>query len=265
MSICHRLLLLFALLLTPVAATHAQSPADIGIVVLHGKGGNPGGLTKPLHDGLEAKGFRVASLEMPWSKRRGYDKDIATAVEEVSAALKELRAKGAKKVFVVGHSQGGVFSIYYASRQPLDGLVIIAPGGNVATNFYQSKISGSVERARDLVSGGKGGETGDFDEFEGGRGSWTVRTTAASYFSWFDPQGGMNQMKSSAALPKTLPVLHVAPTSDYPVLLRSKQEMFDALPGHPMKKLHEPSSNHRDAPRDSVDEVARWILEVAGK
>ena len=41
--------------------------------------------------------------------------------------------------------------------------------------------------------------------------------------------------------------------------------MFDALPAHPLKKLYEPSSTHRDAPRDSVDEIARWAREVAAK
>jgi hypothetical protein len=62
-----------------------------------------------------------------------------------------------------------------------------------------------------------------------------------------------------------LPVLHVAPTSDYPALLRAKQGMFNALPDHPLKRLYEPNSDHRNAPRDSVDEIARWIGEVAGK
>ena len=32
-----------------------------------------------------------------------------------------------------GHSQGAVFALYYASRNPLDGLILVAPGGNVAT------------------------------------------------------------------------------------------------------------------------------------
>lgn len=251
-------------MLMPAAAAQDAAP-QIGIAVMHGKGGNPDGLTKPLSDGLAAQGFLVASLEMPWSKRRSYDSDVAAAEQEVSAALQALRARGAKKVFVAGHSQGAVFAIHYATRQKIDGLILIAPGGNVATGFYQGKVGGSVDRARKMVSAGKGAETAEFDEFEGGRGNWTVRTTAASYLSWFDPQGAMNQMQSSAALPKSLPVLHVAPTSDYPALLRAKQEMFDALPDHPLKKLYEPGSDHRNAPRDSVDEIARWIREVAAK
>ncbi len=250
-----------ALFAAPVSA---QNTPAIGIVVMHGKGGGPGGLVKPLADGLEARSFRVANLQMPWSRDRKYDVDVAAAVSEVNAAVSDLRSKGAVKIFVAGHSQGAVFALHYATRGKVDGLIIIAPGGDVSTNFYRQQVGRSVSRAKDQIAAGKGGETDDYDESEGGK-NWTVRTTAAIYFSWFNPDGAMNQIKSSAALPKTLPVLHVAPTSDYPALLRAKQDMFRALPDHPLKRLYEPNSDHRNAPRDATDAIAGWIGEVAAK
>ena len=256
---------LFALAVALPLAASAQTAPVIGIVVMHGKGGSPERLVAPLADGLTQKGYRVANLEMPWAGKRNYDKDVAAAEQEVTAALTELRNKGAKKLFVAGHSQGAVFALHYAGKHPLDGLIIIAPGGNVATAFYQQQIGASVSRARHLVTSGKGDERGEFDEYEGGRGNWSVNTTAAIYLTWFDPDGAMNQEKSSAALPKSLPVLHVAPTSDYPALLRAKQSMFKALPDHPLKRLYEPNSDHRNAPRDSVDEIARWAVEVTAR
>mgnify|MGYP003385465275 CR=1 FL=1 len=256
---------LFVLALAlPFAASAQPSPPVIGIVIMHGKGGSPDGLVRTLAAGLEQKGYQVANLEMPWSRKRAYDKDVAAAEQEVGTALNELRGKGAKKLFVAGHSQGAVFALHYASKHPLDGLIIIAPGGNVAHAFYRQQVGTSVSRARNLLASGKGNEPGEFDESEGGK-NWTVHTTAAVYLSWFDPDGAMNQEKSSRALPKSLPVLHVAPTSDYPALLRAKQQMFDALPDHPLKKLYEPSSDHRNAPRDSVNEIARWAAEVAAR
>ena len=256
------MILALALFASPVSA---QNAPVIGIVVMHGKGGSPGGLVKAMSDGLQTKGLRVSSLEMPWSGQRKYDSDVAAAEQQVLAAIKALRDGGAQKLFVAGHSQGAVFGLHFASRHPLDGLIIIAPGGNVGTTFYQQQIGASVSRARRMVADGKGNERADFDEFEGGRGNWTVNTTAATYLSWFEPEGAMNQMKSSAALPKTLPVLHVAPTSDYPALLRAKQEMFDAIPANPLKRLYEPAADHRTAPTAAVDEIVRWTREVAGK
>lgn len=256
--------LLLALML-PFAAGAQPAPPTIGIVVMHGKGGSPDRLVKPLADGLAQKSHLVANLEMPWSGKRNYDRNVAAAEQEVSAALNELRSKGAKKLFVAGHSQGAVFALHYAGKHPLDGLIIIAPGGNVATAFYQQQIGASVSRARSLVASGKGDERGDFDEYEGGRGRWTVNTTATIYSSWFDPEGAMNQQKSSRGLPKTLPVLHIAPTADYPALLKTKQSMFNDLPAHPLTRLYEPNSDHRNAPRDSVDEIARWATEVSSR
>ncbi len=256
---------LFTILLLAAGTAAAQSTADIGIVIMHGKGGSPTGLVKKLADGLKSKGFRVANLEMPWSRKRDYDKNVTDAAQEVSAALDKLRAGGAQKVFVAGHSQGAVFALHYAGKHPLDGLILIAPGGDVSTRFYQQKIGSSVDRAHSLVSDGKGNERGEFDEFEGGNGNWTVRTTAATYLTWFDPDGAMNQEKSSRALPNSLPVLHVAPTSDYPALMRRKQEMFDALPDHPLKRLFEPEANHRSAPTAALEEITRWTAEVAAR
>ncbi len=245
-------------------AGQAVAQSAIGFVVLHGKGGRPEGLTAPLDASLQQQGMLVISPEMPWSGKRKYDTDVASAEAQVGEAIRNLRQRGAVKVFLAGHSQGAVFGLHYATKHPLDGLVLIAPGGNVATNFYRQKVSPSVSKARSLVAEGKSNEPGEFEEFEGDKGFWTVRTTAAAYLSWFDPEGAMNQSKSSRALPKTLPVLHVAPTSDYPALLRAKQDMHDDL-ATPLKRLYEPSSNHRNAPRDAAAEVARWAVEVAGK
>lgn len=262
-----RLLAAAVLAFTCIAASAAaQETSAIGVVILHGKGGRPEGLTRPLAVSLiQQKGWHVANIEMPWSGRRQYDVDVQSAAEEVSAAIRALRQLGASRIFLAGHSQGAVFAVHYATKYPLDGLILIAPGGNVATRFYQKQIGASVARARQLVAEDKGKAPGEFDEFEGGKGHWTLRTTAETYLSWFDPDGAMNLMKSAAALPKDLPVLQVTPTGDYPALLRTKQELFDALPAHPLKQLHEPVSDHRGAPRNAAAEIARWIGEVAAR
>ncbi len=246
----------------PVAAQDAQ---NIGIVVMHGKGGRPTGLVRQLAEGLKNKGHKVANIEMPWSEKRAYDTDIAGADREVDAAIARLRAAGSTKIFVAGHSQGGVFALHYAVKHPMDGLILIAPGGNVGTRFYQSKVGASVAQARDMVSAGKGNERGEFIDYEGSQPDADIRTTAAIYLTWFDPDGAMNQKKSSEALPASLPVLYVGPTNDYPGLRRAKNEMFSALPSNPLTKLYEPDATHRNAPTESLEEIARWVLEVAAK
>src|ERR1043165_603601 len=91
-------LLIFALVLA--APLPALAQAGIGIVIMHGKGGMPTGLVRGLASALEAKGYAVANIEMPWSDKRNYDAPVGKAVEEVDAAVAGLRGNGARKVFV---------------------------------------------------------------------------------------------------------------------------------------------------------------------
>jgi pimeloyl-ACP methyl ester carboxylesterase len=241
----------------------APSPA-IGMVIMHGKGGSPARLVSGLASALEQKSYLVANLEMPWSANREYDVGVDIAEKEVDAALGSLRAKGANKVFVAGHSQGALFAIYYGGKHPVDGVIAIAPGGNVANNIFRGELGSYVEQARKLVADGKGNEKTRFGDYEGSKGPYTVTATPAAYLSWFDPEGAMNQVKSSRAMNPRVPVLFIAPTNDYPGLVKIKQQMFGALPRNPLTRMYEPDSSHRDAPFASRDEIVRWTAEVAG-
>jgi pimeloyl-ACP methyl ester carboxylesterase len=253
------LVILFATVLQPA---EAQSPeAKIGVVIMHGKGGSPTRHVADLASFLEAKGYLVANIEMPWSGRRQYDVDVGAADKEVESALAELRRKGATKLFVAGHSQGGVFALHCGGRHAIEGVVAIAPGGNVANRLFRQNLGEAVERARKLVTEGKGGEKTSFIDFEGSKGTFPVMSTPAAYLSWFRPDGAMNQ--STAASSVKVPVLFVAPTGDYRGLQRIKQRMFDALPRHPLTRLYEPDSTHLGAPSAARDEILRWTSQVA--
>jgi pimeloyl-ACP methyl ester carboxylesterase len=246
-------------------ASLAQAPSPaIGVVLMHGKGGSPARHVSSLAASLEQKGYLVANLEMPWSGNREYNAGVDGAEKEVDAALESLRAKGAGKLFVAGHSQGGLFAIHYGGKHPVNGIIAIAPGGNVANPTYRKELGRYVEEARKLVAEGKGNERARFADYEGSKGTYVLTATPAAYLTWFDPEGAMNQLKASKAMNPQVPVLFIAPKNDYPALQRIKQMMFDALPGNPLTRLYEPASSHLDAPSASSDEIARWTAEVAG-
>ncbi|MBI2312296.1 MAG: alpha/beta hydrolase [Betaproteobacteria bacterium] len=255
-------LAIVAAALSPAAAAQTP-PSAIGIVVMHGKGGSPAKFVSDLASGLEQKGILVANIEMPWSGRRDYDVSVSVAEKEIQSAFEGLRGKGAKKLFVAGHSQGGLFALYYGSAHPVNGIIAIAPGGSVNSPVYREKLGESVERARKLVAEGKGEEKTRFMDYEGSRGVYPITTTPAAYLSWFDPDGAMNQMKAHKAMSPQMPVLYIVPKNDYPGLLRVKQMMFDALPKNPLTRLYEPDSSHLEAPSASREEIARWAAEVA--
>ncbi len=246
----------FLLLCLPLLS-RAENTA-IGVVLMHGKGGSPTKHVAELATALEARGYRVANLEMPWSGRRDYDVDVATAEREVEAALDSLRQKGAVKLFVAGHSQGGMFALYFGSRHVVDGIIAIAPGGDPSTPRFREALGPSMELAKKLVGEGKGFDKARFSDFEGSRGLFPVLTTPAIYLSWFAPEGEMNGMKAVRGMRPGVPVLYIAPTNDYPGLRKDKQQMFDGLPANPRSKLYEPSASHLGAPSASLGEIVEW-------
>lgn len=257
------LIIIVAAIFQPVAA-QSTSPR-IGVVVMHGKGGSPTKHVADLAAFLKDKGYLVANMEMPWSDRREYDVDVGGAEKEVESALADLRAKGATKVFVAGHSQGGLFAFHFAGRHAVDGIVAIAPGGNVANATFRENLRESVEQARKLVADGKGGEKERLLDFENSRGTYSVLTMPAVYLSWFHPDGAMNQFNAVKNVNPRVPVLYIAPTGDYPGLRQAKQSVMKALPRHALTRLYEPDSNHLGAPSASGDEIVRWMTEVANR
>lgn len=257
-------LVVIAVCLSPAAT--AQTPSSgIGTVIMHGKGGTPAKNVANLASSLEEKGYLVANLEMPWSRRRGYDVSVRVAEKEVESALETLRSKGAKKLFVIGHSQGGLFALYFGNKHIIDGIIAIAPGGNVSNRVFHEKLGGSVEQARRLIAEGKGDEKTKFYDYEGMQGISSVTTTPAIYLSWFDPNGAMNQMMAMKTMNPRVPVLYIGPTGDYPALLKAKQPMFDSLPRNSLTKLFEPDSSHLGAPSASIDEIVRWTTGVVSR
>jgi alpha-beta hydrolase superfamily lysophospholipase len=261
-----RIYITLALVVIAVCLPHtapAQTPlSETGIVIMHGKGGSPTRYVADLASSLEKKGYPVANLEMPWSGKRGYDVSVSSAERELESALDSLRNKGAKKLFVIGHSQGGLFVLYFGTKHIVDGVIAIAPGGNVSSPLFREKLGASVEFARKLVAEGKGDKKTRFTDYEDSKGTYPIFSTASAYLSWFDPAGAMNQRVVVKNMNPQVPVLFIVPKSDYPALLKTKQLMFDSLPNNPLTKLYEPDSGHLDAPSASLDEIVRWTTEV---
>lgn len=266
-SVLYRLLfaLVFPIMsaLMPASAIAETSNSTIGIVLMHGKGGTPTKYISDLAGPLEQQGFLVANLEMPWSDRRDYDVTVHAAESEVETALSALRSKGARKVFVAGHSQGGLFALYFGTGHAVDGVIAIAPGGSVSSPIFRDKLGEYVETARKLVAEGKGEVKAKLADFESSRGTYPIISAPAVYLTWFDPEGAMNQLKAVQTMNPAIPVLYIAPKHDYPGLIRIKQQMLDALPSNPRTKLYEPDATHLGSPSASVREIIDWTNAVA--
>lgn len=266
MDIISRMLarLVLAVLSVTVPLSVVAQGEPIGIVIMHGKGGSPNRYVSDLARSLEGKGYLVANLEMPWSGRLSYSLPVSRAEADVDAAVAGLRGKGAKKVFIAGHSQGGAFTLHLAGRQAVDGFIAIAPGGDVANPFFRKNIAASIARAEQLAAEGKGNEPVRLEDYEGGRGTYMIETVPATYLTWHDLNGALNMGRAAKAANPQLPILWIIPKRDYPGLLKSSPLYFRMLPANPLTKLYWPESDHLNAPGASADEIARWTKEVAG-
>lgn len=244
-------------------ASESDSPSHIGIVLMHGKGGLPSRHVDGLASYLSGRGYQVANIEMPWSGRRDYDVSVEAAEVEAQNAFDALRAKGAKTMFVAGHSMGGLFAMVFATRRPVAGVIAIAPGGYVDVPIVRDKLGESVSRAQALIAEGKGDEKARFFDFEGARGLYPVVAAPNLYLSWFNPEGTMTIAGSIKKVPPTVPVLFIVPTNDHPGLRKAKDALFAEFPANPNTRLYEPSADHLGAPWAAREEIALWVTQVS--
>jgi drug/metabolite transporter (DMT)-like permease len=230
---------------------------DLGVVLLHGKGGSPTGYIRGLADALQAKGYPVAAPAFAWSKDRIYDASFEAAMLEIDQAAQELRQKGAKSIVVAGHSLGANVALGYAARREgLAGVIALAPAHSPESANFARRLSGEVSRARDLVAAGRGKERLRFGDLNQGQ-SVAVNATPEIYLSWMDPDGAAVMPRSAAAFKASTPLLVV--NGQFDRSSRGPDYFFDKAPPHPKSKFVVVSSDHFDVPAAAVDVVESWL------
>ena len=80
---------------------------------------------------------------------------------------------------------------------------------------------------------------------------------AATYVSYFDPDGLGAMTKNIKKLPKVIPVLLIIGTSD-PFYSESKA-MFDSAPPHPASRYVTFQTDHFNLPKVAAAELIKWL------
>ena len=235
------------------------APADIGLLLLHGKWGAPRSL-QPLAKALEAQGYLVSTPEMAWSGQRMYDIDYPAALQEIDKHVKAMRARGAKRVIVAGQSLGANAAVAYASSGlGMDGLVLMSPGHFPEAGMGK-RLRPSIERARGMVAANQGEQLATFEDINQGQ-IRVVRTSSRNYFSYFDPDGLGAMTHNIRKIPKAVPLLLVI-GSDDPFLPDSKA-MFDSAPSSPASRYLALDGNHFNVPTIISAELLNWLAALA--
>jgi pimeloyl-ACP methyl ester carboxylesterase len=248
------LLGLLAALLGPAAPAAGQ---DLGVVLLHGKGGSPAGYVRELGAALQRKGYLVSVPTMAWSKERIYDASYEDAMREIDREVDALKQKGAKLVVVAGQSIGANVALgYAAARDRVDGIIAMAPGHNPEGAAFARRLSADVARAKGLVAAGKGKEKQTFSDLNQGQ-LMQVTATAEVYLSWLDPDGLAVMPKSAASFKRPTALLFVVGSGDRSA--PTKDQVFDKAPPHPKSKFVTVAADHFGTPSAVIEEVAVWL------
>ena len=243
------------------SALAAPELQGFGIVFLHGKGSWAGGFDGGILSSLEGEGALVAKPEMPWSFHRRYAATYEEAMAEIDAVVAGLRAKGASRIVVIGHSLGANAAIGYAARHPeIAGVVALAPGHLPEAEPLRSHVADAVARAKELIAAGQGNVPQEFPDMAQSIPLGATATPVV-YLSYFDPDGPAVIPKNAAAIgaqPRPVPLLWVAGKLD-PIDRRGADYAFNAAAKNPKSKYLEVFAGHLTTPLIAHKQVVEWI------
>ena len=213
-----------------------------GVVLIHGKKGSPASLSG-LASALTAAGAITASPPMPWPNGyRTYD----AVLNEIGQQVAALRSKGATRIVLAGHSIGANMALGYgAQRGGVDAVIALGPGHQ--PDRFIRRTGDSLARAKQAVAAGHGGEVSTYTDVNQGD-VFQVRTSAASYVSFFDPNGPAAQMTANAGRLKGAKLLWVVGTGD-------PGARAVAHGG----KVVTVSAGHGNTPRAGAAEIVAWL------
>ena len=258
-----KVFLAIALFLGALSPLGAGAAEKIGVLLLHGKKyGNES--IYHLSGELESAGFLVEMpSSTPWSPNRIYDRTYLETLKEMDAAVDKLKAAGATRVVVGGHSIGANVALgYAANRKGLGGLIVLGAGHFISGNFMGKKLGKHVARAKKMIAAGKGKKEADFDDINQ-RKSTSREMTAEIYQSWFDPEGPANMRNNAASLPGELPVLWVAGKEDKVASKVLKRLAYDKMVGNPKNRFVIINGSHKDTADNAVSTVIDWLKTLS--
>lgn len=228
---------------------------DAGVVLLHGKESMPGNPhIQKLAEALRHAGCKVVVPEMPWSRKRIYDATVEQAMDEIARAAEGLKAQGAKRIVVAGHSQGGNAAIRFAAMHAPDAIVVLAPGHQ--PEFLIRQTANDVVRAQALLAEGQGDVPADFLDVNVGH-NLAVLTTPRIYLSWLDPAGPAVMPANAAAIKRAVPIFMAVGERDS--VARDRAYIFERAPAHPQSRYLLVDADHVAVPAAATPALIAWI------
>lgn len=246
------------LLLHPLPAS-AADPSEVGVVLMHGKWGSPNRNIDQLADSLRNAGYKVSTPDMPWSLSHSYDKSYEQAISQIEFAVDVLKANGAKRIIIAGHSLGANAALAYGAHHPgLLGVMAIAPGHTPELPDARARMADKLEDAKAKLAAGHGDDDFSFTDVNQGRMK-NISTSAAIFVSYFDPDGLANMPANAAH--QSAPTLVVAGTDDRLTSL-GQDYIFNHLPPDNRNRYLLVEADHLGTPTAAKGQIVEWVESI---
>ena len=258
-----KILLRICLLFFVVSSTQLLAEGKLGVILMHGKMGSASSSSPvgELADYLRGKDIIVLAPDMPWSGDREFDKSYEDSMLEIDGFVNKLKAEGATKIIVGGHSIGANAAIGYGStRESLAGILAIAPGHIPEVGGYQRRIDHDYRRAQEMVDAGKGKEKSDFKDRNQGSSS-EIEMTAEIYLSWFDPEGPAVMPENILELKPNTPIMWIIGEEDR-MYNRGPDYAFSNAPEHPKNAYVVVEGGHKETPEYGQAKILNWLKSL---
>ncbi len=118
------------------------------------------------------------------------------------------------------------------------------------------RLAPSIQKAREMVASGRGAESAEFEDSNQGR-ERVIRTSAAVYVSYFDPEGLAAMRKNAQKIARPVPVFLAIGMLD-PYFGASKT-LFASLPAHSASRRVERASDHLHLAADAAPALIEWL------
>ena len=260
--ISHCLVQSIAALLICIGMNAAAAEPKIGVVVLHGKWATPQSAVKFFAAHIESAGFITERPEMPWSKDRLYDTGVVGMVADIDTAAKSLKAKGAEKICVAGHSLGAAGAIKYAGLVKVDCLIVMAPGHNPESQWTRDLTASDLAKAKAMVAKGAAEEKAEFEDFNSGNRRKNISMRANIYIKYFDGDGPFNMANNAAKIIPGTPVLWLVGVQEGKTPRQNGDAAYARIPEGTPKKLIEVPGGHVETPKESGQIAVEWMQGV---
>jgi len=208
---------------------------------------------------LYKEGYLLESPHCAWSKFKKYTLSVDEALQDcIIPSIDTLKNKGAKKIVILGKSLGANMAIRAGVViNGIDAIVAMAPGHRPEKPFIMKKHNADVEHARDKVKDGKGDELFDYlDTNQGKEMSLTV--SAASYLSWFDPNGKAVMGTNAPKIKHGIPFLWIAGSDDH-ISDGTGKSIYEAVPKNPLSKFILVDGGHGDVRENGKEKILEWL------